>query len=124
MLTQCLFRIKKIMACFAMLTLSFHCLADSFIGQISGIDCAESGHLCPLEKFEQHLSQEHQFVLLTSQKHFLHLDGISRDILLRYVSKRVIVIGELNKDKQRVQVTELQVQQGEGLGHYESVWHQ
>ncbi len=110
------------MAIITLLGLSLNCLSDSFIGQISGIDCAEYGHLCPFKKFEQHISEEKQFVLLTTEKHFFHLSGISRDTLLRYVSKRVIVIGELNKEKNEVNVTQLQVQQGEGLGHYESVW--
>lgn len=98
--------------------------SDAFIGQISGANCAEYGHLCPLEKFEQHLSEEHSFALLTGDKQYFLLTGISRDILLRYVSRRVIIIGQLNKNKNTIKVSELQVQQGESLGHYESIWRQ
>jgi len=98
--------------------------SDAFIGQISGANCAEYGHLCPLEKFEQHLSDENSFALLTGNKQFFLLTGISRDILLRYVSRRVIIIGQLNPDKNSINVSELQVQQGESLGHYESIWQQ
>ena len=116
--------IKKILAAFILFSVSLNGLADAFVGQISGADCAEHGHLCPLEKFEQHISGEKHFVLLTGNKQFFNLSGISRDILLRYVSKRVIVIGELDKQTNQVNVSELQVQQGEGLGHYESVWQQ
>ena len=114
--------IKQALAFFMLLSVSLNGLADAFIGQVSGADCAKHGHLCPLEKFEQHFSDEKHFVLLTSNQQFFHLSGISRDILLRYASKRVIVIGELDKEKIQVEVSELQVQQGEGLGHYESVW--
>ena len=98
--------------------------SDAFIGQISGANCAEYGHLCPLEKFEQHLSDENSFALLTGDKQYFLLTGISRDILLRYVSRRVIIIGQLNQDKNSINVSELQVQQGESLGHYESIWQQ
>ena len=122
MLTPPLRHFKKSLLVITLLGMSAHCVADAFIGQISGIDCAEYGHLCPLTKFEQHITEERHFVLLSGEKLFYHLSGISRDTLIRYVSQRVIVIGELDKERQYINVTELQVQQGERLGHYESVW--
>lgn len=122
MLTPPLLHFKKSLLVITLLGLSVPSLADAFIGRISGVDCAEYGHLCPLNKFEQHITEERHFVLLTGTKAFHHLSGIKRDTLLRYVSKRVIVMGELDQESNHINVTELQVQQGERLGHYESVW--
>ena len=96
--------------------------AESYAGQIVGVDCARDGQLCPTDKFEQHISDEPQFVLLDADKRFYLLGNISRDTLVRYVSNRVIIAGTLNETGNRINVTELKVLRGDALSHYESVW--
>lgn len=78
--------------------------------------------MCPTDKFEQHISDEPQFVLLDADKRFYLLGNISRDTLVRYVSNRVIIAGTLNETGNRINVTELKVLRGDALSHYESVW--
>ncbi len=102
--------------------LSHSVLSDSIQGQLVGLDCAKHGHLCPLLQFEQHISEEASFVLLTPDEGSYTLSNISRDTLVRHVNKKVIVSGTLNTDDHSIEVQQLQVQLGHGLSRYESVW--
>ena len=102
--------------------LSVRLSADSFAGRIVGLNCAENGHLCPLKKFEQHISEEPKFVLFGANKKFYLLNNISRDTLVRYVSNRIVIIGTLDEKTNTIRATELQVLRGDALARYESVW--
>ncbi len=96
--------------------------ADAIQGQIVGLDCAKHGHLCPLQQFESHISQEKDFILLTPNKGVYMLLGISRDTLVRHVNKKVIISGTLEPNSHSIKVQQLQVQLGHGLSRYESIW--
>ena len=102
--------------------LSYGAWGESFEGQIVGLDCAQHGTLCPLNQFEQHISQESDFVLLTSNKQMYRLVNISRDTLVRHVNKKVIISGTPHADGHSIKVQQLQVHLGHGLSRYESVW--
>ncbi len=101
---------------------SLTAFSDAFQGQIVGLDCAKHGHLCPVRQFEQHISQESAFALLTADKKFYTLSNIGRDTLVRHVNKKVIISGTLQPDDHSIKVQQLQVQLGHGLSRYESVW--
>ncbi len=73
-------------------------------------------------KFEQHISQETEFVLLSPVDDIYRLSGISRDTLVRHANKKVIINGTIDTDSHSIKVQQLQVQLGNGLGRYESVW--
>ena len=103
-------------------SLSLTALGEAIQGQLVGLDCAEHGHLCPVRQFEQHISQETAFVLLTADKKFYTLSNIGRDTLVRHVNKKVIISGTLQPDHHSIKVQQLQVQLGHGLSRYESVW--
>jgi len=102
--------------------LSLPTWSEAIQGQLVGLDCAEHGHLCPVRQFEQHISQETAFVLLTADKKFYTLSNIGRDTLVRHVNKKVIISGTLQPDHHSIKVQQLQVQLGHGLSRYESVW--
>ena len=113
--------------CYLLLTsllpfLSFEAFGAPFEGRIVGLDCAKHGYLCPLHKFEQHISQETEFVLLSPVDDIYRLSGISRDTLVRHANKKVIINGTIDTDSHSIKVQQLQVQLGNGLGRYESVW--
>ncbi len=105
-----------------LLLLCFEASSTPFEGRIVGFDCAKHGSLCPLHKFEQHISQEPDFVLLSPANDTYGLSGISRDTLVRHVNKKVIINGTIDADSHSIKVQQLQVQLGNGPGRYESVW--
>jgi len=95
--------------------------ADSFTGRIVGINCAKAGKICPYDGLEKHLETESDFVLLAAKGEYYLLKNITRDVLVRYVLKQVIVDGTLNKESATLAVEALKVQ-GEGLSRYKTVW--
>lgn len=96
--------------------------ADSFTGRIVGIHCAKAGQLCPYDGLDKHLDDESDFVLMAAKGKYYLLEHITRDVLVRYVLKQVIIEGEVNTTLSTIAVDKLMVQSDSGLSRYTNVW--
>jgi hypothetical protein len=93
--------------------------AETLSGWINGHDCAEQAHACPIDKLDPHVQLESDFVLVVGDEEYYFLTNLSRDLKVRHVLDKVMVVGDVNKKYNSVDVSELKVREGDD---FKTVW--
>lgn len=86
--------------------------AESITGRLVGHSCTHEGDVCATDKQDPHLSLEPDFVLELSNGEHYFMPNLSRYMKLRYVLDTVTVTGNVDKQRNAIDVDELIVADG------------
>jgi hypothetical protein len=68
---------------------------------------------------DPHVQLESDFVLVVGDEEYYFLTNLNRDLKVRHVLDKVMVVGEVNKKYNSVDVSELKVREGDD---FKTVW--
>ena len=88
-------------------------------GTIQGFTCLTHGKVCPVDRFDPHLTVEQNFVLVDMEKGYHFLPNLDRSILARNIHQKARVTGHVDPKYNSVEVEKFEVMK---KGSWEEIW--
>lgn len=113
-------KISVIAAMMALLvTTGGFAMTTTIEGTIQGFTCLTHGKVCPVDRFDPHLSVENNFVLVGMDKGYHFMPNLDQSILARNIHKKARITGNVNPKYKAVDVKKVEIFNN---GSWREVW--